>query len=443
MAHDAVTLFLVNWITAALKVPVTHMFQLIDLSRTGYFQALGSQSGLPSWEHGGIMGQALGSQTQPTVDEQALFHSAETLADRFAPLAGDFDRDRKIAQDASDAMAAAGFYRLFVPAHLGGLEASPVIRAKIFERVAQGNAACGWVAFIAATSGSTLASIPEASARKIFNHPNVMVAGVFAPSGKATVNGDQVTVSGRWQWGSGTQNADWVLGGCLVEDESKQTGQHMVLMPTDAIEFLDTWHVSGLQGTGSTDYQVADLCTSVDHIVGYNRCRPPKRPLYQFPQFTLLAIGIGAVALGIGRAAIDELVNLAQSKKRINSKATLADRVHSHLEVARAEASLRSARAFYYQSISAAWDTAQAGEKVSIDQRRDIRLATTHAVEASIKTVDAMYTLGGGAAVYQDSPLQRHFRDVHMASQHIMVAPSTLETVGRLYLGQEAQIATL
>ena len=78
-----------------------------------------------------------------------------------------------------------------------------------------------------------------------------------------------------------------------------------------------------------------------------------------------------------------------------------------------------------------------------MDQRRDIRLATTHAVEASIKTVDAMYTLGGGAAVYRDSPLQRHFRDVHMASQHIMVAPSTLETVGRLYLGQEAQIATL
>jgi alkylation response protein AidB-like acyl-CoA dehydrogenase len=58
---------------------------------------------------------------------------------------------------------------------------------------------------------------------------------------------------------------------------------------------------------------------------------------------------------------------------------------------------------------------------VSIDQRRDVRLATTHAVEASIKTVDAMYTLGGGSAVYADSALQRHFRDVHMTSQHIMV----------------------
>ena len=389
------------------------------------------------------MGTTLSHQTSSTVDEATLLTAAATLADRFAPLADDFDRNRKLDQDASDAMAEAGFYRLFVPTHLGGLEASPVISAKVFERLAQGNAACGWVAFIAATSGSTLASIPEESAKQIFAHPNVMVAGVFAPSGKAHVEENGVTVNGRWQWGSGTQNADWVLGGCMVDDGSEQPSQHMVLMPASAISFLDTWHVSGLQGTGSTDYQVTNLQGSRGHIVGYDKNRPPKRPLYQFPQFTLLAIGIGAVALGIGRAAIDELVNLAQSKKRINSKATLADRVHSHLEVARAEATLRSARAFYYQSIESAWNTAISGEKVSVDQRRDIRLATTHAVEASIKTVDAMYTLGGGAAVYRDSPLQRHFRDVHMASQHIMVAPSTLETVGRLYLGQEAQIATL
>ena len=340
-------------------------------------------------------------------------------------------------------MAQAGFYRLFVPEHLGGLEASPVISAKIFERLAQGNAACGWVAFIAATSGSTLGSIPQDTARTIFSHPNTMVAGVFAPSGKATVKAGEVTVEGRWQWGSGTQNADWILGGCLVDVGADKPSQHMILMPAKQVEFLDTWHVSGLQGTGSTDYEVKNLTLPDSHIVGYDGNRPPRSSLYQFPQFTLLAIGIGAVALGIARAAIDELVRLAQSKRRINSTATLADRAHSHLEVARAEAALRSARAFYYQSIEAAWLVAEAGEKVSIDQRRDIRLATTHAVEASIKTVDAMYTLGGGSAVYADSALQRHFRDVHMTSQHIMVAPSTLETVGRLYLGVEAQTATL
>ena len=373
----------------------------------------------------------------------SLLHQAAILADQFKPRAADFDRARNLDQDASDAMAEAGFYRLFVPEHLGGLEASPVVSAQIFERLAQGSAACGWVAFIAATSGSTLGSIPEETARAIFSHPNTMVAGVFAPSGQASVDAGQVTVNGRWQWGSGTQNADWVLGGCLVDSGGETSSQHMVLMPTSEIQFLDTWHVSGLQGTGSTDYEAVDLSLSDGHIVGYGGHRPPRRPLFQFPQFTLLAIGIGAVALGIARAAIDELVQLAQSKRRINSTATLADRAHSHMEVARAEATLRSARAFYFQSIEAAWSVAQSGDKVSVDQRRDIRLATTHAVEASIKTVDAMYTLGGGSAVYADSPLQRHFRDVHMTSQHIMVAPSTLETVGRLYLGVEAQTATL
>lgn len=379
-----------------------------------------------------------------TADQNThLLDQASILAERFSPRAADFDQARKLDQDASDAMAEAGFYRLFVPEQLGGLEASPVVSAQIFERLAQGSAACGWVAFIAATSGSTLGSIPEETARAIFTHPNTMVAGVFAPSGKAKVDAGQVTVSGRWQWGSGTQNADWVLGGCMVDTGAEKPSQHMVLMPTSEVQFLDTWHVSGLQGTGSTDYEAVDLRLSDGHIVGYGGHRPPRRPLYQFPQFTLLAIGIGAVALGIARAAIDELVQLAQSKRRINSTATLADRAHSHIEVARAEATLRSARAFFYQSIQAAWSVAEGGDKVSVDQRRDIRLATTHAVEASIQTVDAMYTLGGGSAVYADSPLQRHFRDVHMTSQHIMVAPSTLETVGRLYLGVEAQTATL
>ena len=383
------------------------------------------------------------TQTQMNPTNTELLAAAAQLSDAFSGRAAEFDEARRLSQDASDAMAQAGFYRLFVPKHLGGLEASPLVSAKIFERLAQGNAACGWVAFIAATSGSTLGSIPEDTARAIFSHPNTMVAGVFAPSGKATVNAGEVTVDGRWKWGSGTQNADWVLGGSLVDSGGDKPSQHMILMPAQQVEFLDTWHVSGLQGTGSTDYEVKNLTLPDSQIVGYDGNRPPRNSLYQFPQFTLLAIGIGAVALGIARAAINELVRFAQSKKRINSTATLADRAHSHLEVARAEAALRSARAFYYQSIEAAWLVAEAGEKVSIDQRRDVRLATTHAVEASIKTVDAMYTLGGGSAVYADSALQRHFRDVHMTSQHIMVAPSTLETVGRLYLGVEAQTATL
>ncbi len=111
-------------------------------------------------------------------------------------------------------------------------------------------------------------------------------------------------------------------------------------------------------------------------------------------------------------------------------------RVHTRKwRLQRQRLTLRSARAFYYETIEAAWDKALQGKPIPVEQRRDMRLATTHAVQASVRVVDAMYTLAGGSSVYDTSDLQRRFRDVHVATQHIMVAPSTLETVGRLMLG--------
>ena len=100
-----------------------------------------------------------------------------------------------------------------------------------------------------------------------------------------------------------------------------------------------------------------------------------------------------------------------------------------------AEARLRSARAFFYESIDAAWSAAQTGEPIALSHNRDMRLATTHALKESVSVVDAMYTLAGGTSVYESSPLQRQFRDIHVVTQHIMVSPSVMETVGRLYLG--------
>jgi alkylation response protein AidB-like acyl-CoA dehydrogenase len=113
------------------------------------------------------------------------------------------------------------------------------------------------------------------------------------------------------------------------------------------------------------------------------------------------------------------------------------------MQVATAEARLRAARAFYYEALGAAWEAAQESRPVPVELRRDLRLATTHAVNESVAVVDAMYTLAGGAAVYQSCRLQRLFRDIHVATQHIMVAPATLETAGRLFLGVDANVSML
>lgn len=373
-------------------------------------------------------------------DTEALMQSADTLSQLFRARSDEFEKARRIPPDVSAALAEAGFYRIGVPAALGGLECPPVIGNQVIETLARGDASCAWVAFIAATSGTVLASIPDTAGADIFANPDTMITGVFAPNGKAEKSDGGFTVSGRWQWGSGSQNADWVLGGCMLTqngepmlDEQGQPRSHMLLMPASELEFHDTWHTAGLCGTGSLDYAVKDLFVPQDRVVGYLVTGKAETPLYAFPSFTFLALGIAAVCMGMARAAIDDLVELASAKKRAGASKTIAEQPVTQARLAQAEAELRSARAFYYQTLETAWSSAQLNNQVSIEQRRDLRLATTHAVNASVSVVEAMYNLGGGSAVYSHSRLQRYFRDIHVAKSHIMVSPTTLETVGRLF----------
>jgi len=318
-----------------------------------------------------------------------------------------------------------------------------VLRA--LEILASADASVAWCGFIATTSSTALAALPEATAREVFATPETLICGVFAPHGRAEAAPGGFRVQGQWAWGSGTLNADWILAGCqLFRDGEPLQGddgmprQHMVIVPAREVEFLDTWYVSGLCGTGSTDYRLNGVFVPDERVVGWQVQRPLALPLYAFPNFTLLAMGIGAVALGAARAAIDELVALAGAKKPTHSSKTLSERPDVQAAVARAEAELRAARAFYYEAAEAGWQAALASGRVALPLRRDIRLATTHATHGAVRIAQAMYECGGGTALYRRSPLQRRLRDVHAMTQHVMVGPATWETAGRAFLGIES-----
>ena len=112
-------------------------------------------------------------------------------------------------------------------------------------------------------------------------------------------------------------------------------------------------------------------------------------------------------------------------------------------ETAQAEAALRAARALLYEAIDQAWSAAVANGQVSVQDRASLRLAATHATSASAAVVATAYRLGGGSAIYDSSPLQRRFRDAHVATQHMLVGPATWELMGRLLLGLETDTTQL
>ncbi len=388
-----------------------------------------------------------GSEAGASVDAVA---AARALLPTLRERADEIERARQMPPDLSAAFARAGFFRMCVPEVYGGLELPPAQTMRAIETLATADGSSAWCVFIGATSGSVLALLPPDSAREIFHHPEVLLGGVFAPRGRAVAEPGGFRVDGRWPWGSGTQNADWVMGGCQVIRDGAPELLHngtprsrMMIAPAAEVEFLDTWHASGLCGTGSTDFAMKGLFVPDARAVGLGVDGPLERPLYAFPQFGLLAMGIAAVALGLARAAVDALVEIAGGKTPQGSARALAARPAAQSEVSLAEAGLRSARAFYYEAIESAWRAACADGRIGVEHRRDVRLATTHATRAAADAVDRMYHLGGGSSVYRSSPLQRLFRDVHVATQHMMVAPATLELTGRLLLGLETDTSML
>lgn len=386
-----------------------------------------------------------------SVAREDLLQSARGFQGELTARAAEFETVRRLPADMAQKLAAAGFMGMLVPEAYGGGETDPLTFLEVVETLAIADGSAAWCVFIGATSGMTAAYLPDHAAREIYGARGVITGGVFAPRGKAEDRGDGTyDVAGRWQWGSGTQNAHWIMGGCTVMKDGKPEmlpsgipHTRMFLLPAAKVTIHDTWHVSGMRGTGSNDIEFPPSVIHRDYSAGLTSDSPLARPLYAFPAFGLLTIAIGAVALGLARAAVDELIDLAGGKTPTGHRRPLAQRAETQEKVAEAEGLIRSSRAWLYETVAAAWAAAQRDGVLTLDHRRDIRLATTHATRAAARAVDLMYNLGGGTSVYETSRLQRCFRDVHVATQHMLVGTPTLELAGKLFMGLDAETSQL
>lgn len=355
---------------------------------------------------------------------------------------------RRLPDDIADVIKASDLTRLFVPKKFGGMEAHPVTAFKAFEKVAAADASAGWCLGIVASPGINAAYMDDDVAQHFYGTPGAWMAGVFAPNGKAVRQGDSYKVNGRWSWGSGTQNADYVMGGSFVmgDDGKPQPPvvSRLMIVPRAQIKFHDTWHVSGLKGTGSTDFEMVDLDVPVNHSVSLQA--DPRRldaPLYVFPSFAMLATGIAATALGVGQAALEAFHDLAGAKTPQFSKRSLAAKPAAQVDYAKAVGLIEGGRAFAYDAAYAAYEQAAAEGELPDEVRARLRLAFTTAVRNTAEAVSLLYVAGGGSSLFQSSPLQRHFRDIHAITQHIMVNGATQELTGRVLLGVETDTAML
>ena len=382
----------------------------------------------------------------------AILDAVRSLGREADKRASETEQLRRLPDDLVAGLVGIGYFRQCVPARYGGSEVPLLDLLDTVEELAYYDGSTAWCGMIGATTALCAAFLPAAWAEEIYGDPATVSGGYAMPAATARPVEGGLVVDGRWPWGSGSYGCTWIGGGCwIVDDQGTRSPRPdglatpFVFFERAQVELLDTWRVAGLRGTGSTDYAVSGAFVPEGRWVQFVPRSAPvvDRPLYRFPFLGALSLGVCAVALGLARRAQDELVALAGAKRPAQSERTLAERPAVQADVARAEAAWRSGRALVRETVAEAWAAAEAGDQLSDEQRRRLRLAATDATWRAASAVDRMYHAAGGSSIHEHSPLQRVFRDVHVATQHGMVAERTYELTGRMALGQPTDTAQL
>jgi alkylation response protein AidB-like acyl-CoA dehydrogenase len=374
-----------------------------------------------------------------------LVEAARELGPLIRENANMGEQERRLPAATAKAFTEAGFFRLCRPHQLGGLEADPVTVLDVVEEIARHDGSAAWCALNCSVAGVLQSLLAQEGAGEIGSAVDVVVNGVFAPSGRAVEVKGGYSVSGRWTFVSNCHHCDWLpLASIVFKGDTMSTGPTgpeivMTWIKASDCRIIDTWETAGLRATGSHDIEVTDVFVPEHRAVSVPFPDPVlDGALFRFPIVGLFSVGMAAAALGLARAAIDELLRLAGTKTPLGMESTLSTRTTTQLAVCEAIATTRSARALLVEETTRVWEMVQAGTPVTPEQQGFLRIAATHATTASSGAVDRMFTAAGGTAVYASSPLQRCLRDVHMITQHLFVAPPTYEMIGKILLGVES-----
>lgn len=360
--------------------------------------------------------------------------SFDAMLERIAERRREFTQLRHIPRDVIDDFRSVGIYRASTPARFGGDALPPAEFLRKIERISAVDASAGWVA----SFGSALiyfAALPEATQAELYaNSPDLVFAGGLFPVQAAEATTDGYNITGQWKFASGCKGADWLGVGIKGGQDTQGKPLTALLRPSD-VEIVENWDVLGLEGTGSHELKVVDKFVPKEYTFIRGGESTIDEPLYRYPAIAYAAQVLAVVNLGVGRAALDFAIKVGSGQTGITGAPKLADRAYFRIDVAKAEAALRAARAFFYDITDEVWQTVVAGDPVSLKQAGLLRLAATSAAKAGFAATQAAYALAGTGAIYNGHPLQKLLRDASVPPQHAFLSDGIYDSAGAVLAG--------
>jgi indole-3-acetate monooxygenase len=385
--------------------------------------------------HAATINPSLSSSAGGAQPDQRL--SLDKLIEVVAERREEFERLSHVPRDVIELFKQAGIYRAGTPRRFGGDALPPAEFLHMIERIAGADGSAAWVASFG-SANVYLAALPLETQAEIYaSGPDQVFAGGLFPVQPAQPTPGGWRVNGTWKFASGCKGADWLGVGIVVPSaQGESTNKPLTaVFRAEEVEIVENWSVVGMQGTGSHDLRVNDRIVPEAWTFVRGGQSAVDEPLYRYPTVAYASQVLAVVNLGLARAALDTANHMSGGRKTTTGAPRLADRAYFRIELAKAEAQLRSARAFFYETTEEVWDSILAGNAVAPEQISLLRLAATHVAREGASVVERAYRLGGTPAIYRSNPLQRLLRDAMVVTQHAFLAEGNFDAAGAVFTG--------
>jgi len=354
------------------------------------------------------------------------------------------ETQRHLKSEVANAFAREGLFRIAAPIDFFGSEQDPVTQIETIETIASVDGSAAWNLMIGIETFGLIAP-GFTHCRELIEDQSVIMCSSTASAGRAEKVDGGYRVTGRWGFCSGCHNSD--LFGATVfiyeNGEREESGHQYLVVPKAQFEILDTWHTSGLCGSGSHDVLLEDVFVPEERLVAPLGKVQHQSALLRMPFRSRLCYNKVAIAFGLARSALDSFVELAEGKvPRFTSK-SLKNRGWAQRAIAESEVRVRSARALVIELVESLWEKARLDQPVSDKEAAIFQLACSDAVRGCIASVNQLVEAAGTTANQKGHPLERTARDIQVVGQHQTVAPHHIEDAGRVLLGVPAVDAML
>jgi indole-3-acetate monooxygenase len=373
--------------------------------------------------------------TRPSDRVAETLSAIAALAPLIAEHRHSFDRERRLPEVVFRALAEAGLFRLLLPTSLGGPGFSPLQFMEIVEAASALDGSVGWLVGNGGGMSRAGGYLPEPVAREWFSDPYAFVVAATGAVGNAVPCEGGYRVSGRWPFGSGAWHATQFMGLASVKSDDGREGPPICCyFPRTDVTVHDNWHVSGLRGTYSCDFETSDVFVPFVHAHPLIDLQPTQPGIvYRLPGLSVFPSTIVTAPLGMARGAMDAFVAIAGKKARAGT--TMRDRETVQMAMGRTAAIHRAARAFLIDAMTELMTALDEDAERLVQARITFRLACAHAGESAVRIADLLATEAGTASILETGTLERSIRDIHAATKHIAMNSIGYTMAGRLRLG--------